>query len=714
MNDSYLFGHFDLVTPDGLITYIEPSSESVYRAEVLIENINDHFIGYSIAKEDLLFNLKSALAQLGLHSIVLALDLNRRQRKALIELELHGYGELAVMLLKLMEKGSYIGKLFAVDKERRVRNESYLTRMFGRTNYSGEPLLSFGTTIGYDHLVLERVEDRVVAFLPIETGVVKYSPMMRQMMPSFAMALKNPNFRLRDWVSLHQVISTEDRPIVKEGDILLVKTAPLHICTAFARVVDELLPQGYQHTSASVLQPDTKASGDIYELFGSSDKEIVDIPLEFYTLHPYKEHVFFSDRDGLRACIENPKCLFDAFKTMPKEKENRCSVFIVKSSQLLKLKETDWASSTVQKEEFPDDVFSTRRAALINRYIEQQSAYPFLKAIQDNEITSQGILLSRYFPTPLLKRFLISDPVIRTLKGIYFQIPSFETGNFFSHEDRALLSDLSRHCIPVFWVDEVTGLLLQYVHKPNKDSGMFVPVDRVQEFLHATVLGVYGSNLLEGDYQAELTELLRLLKEKKSKFNHPLMNEKTPLALITGGGPGAMSIGNQVAKNLGLLSCANIVDFSASSTKGNYHEQDENPYIQAKMTYSLDKLVERQAEFHLDLPIFVLGGMGTDFELALEEVRRKVGSCSTNPVLLFGKEEYWRDKITSRYQVNKRSGTIKGSEWVSNCFINVSNAKEGFEVYKLFFQGDLPIGHSHPGFEAGFATYKQILKVIKG
>ena len=712
MND-YFSGHFDLVTPDGLITYIEKIGDHCYRAEVLIENINEHFIGFSIPKEDLLFNLKSALAQLGAHSILQSIDLNRRQKKATVNLELRGYGLISHTLLGLLESGSYIGKLFAVDKERRVRNDTYLTRMFGRTNYDGSPLLSFGTTTGYDHLVLEQVEDRVVAFLPLEVGVVQYSPMMMQMLPSFAMALKYPDFRLRDWVRLHQIVNKEEKRVLKEGEILLVKTAPLHICTAFARVVDDLLPKGFHHTSASVLQPDTQASGDIYELFGSSDKEIIDIPLEFYTLHPYKEHVFFSDRDQLRACIENPKCLFDAFKTMPRERENRSSVFIVKSSQLLSLKETDWASSTAEKEEFPDDIFSSRRAALINRYIEQQSAYPVLKAIQEGEITSQGILLSRYFPTPLLKRFLISDPVIRTLKGIYFQTPSFETGSFFSHEDRALLSDLSRHCIPVYWVDETTQLLLQYVHKPNKDSGMFVPVDRVQEFLHATVLGVYGSNLLEGDYQAELTELLRLLKEKKARFSHPLMNEKTPLALVTGGGPGAMSIGNEVAKNLGLLSCANIVDFSASSTKGNYHEQHENPHIQAKMTYSLDKLVERQAEFHLDLPIFVLGGMGTDFELALEEVRRKVGSCSSNPVLLFGREEYWREKITSRYQVNKKSGTIKGSEWVSNCFINVSNAKEGFEIYKLFFQGDLPIGHSHPGFEMGFATYKEIKRITK-
>ena len=58
------------------------------------------------------------------------------------------------------------------------------------------------------------------------------------------------------------------------------------------------------------------------------------------------------------------------------------------------------------------------------------------------------------------------------------------------------------------------------------------------------------------------------------------------------------------------------------------------------MTYRLDRLVERQAEFYLDIPIFVPGGIGMDFEYTLEEVRRKTGSCpitSRSPV--------WRGRL---------------------------------------------------------------------
>ena len=135
-----------------------------------------------------------------------------------------------------------------------------------------------------------------------------------------------------------------------------------------------------------------------------------------------------------------------------------------------------------------------------------------------------------------------------------------------------------------------------------------------------------------------------------------------------------MEVGNHVAKELDILSCANIVDFHLPDKDAVMHEQKQNPYIEAKMTYRLDKLVERQAEFHLDFPIFLMGGIGTDFEYSLEEVRRKVGSVNSNPIILFGSVDYWREKVSSRFKCNLETGTIKGSEWISNCMLTMENA----------------------------------------
>ena len=199
-----------------------------------------------------------------------------------------------------------------------------------------------------------------------------------------------------------------------------------------------------------------------------------------------------------------------------------------------------------------------------------------------------------------------------------------------------------------------------------------------------------------------LRRLLEGVLEMRQYMNHPLLNKETPIALITGGGPGVMEVGNRVAKKLGILSCANIVDFNQG--KQFVHEQRQNQYIDAKMTYRLDKLVERQAEFNLDFPIFLIGGIGTDFEYSLEEVRRKVGSTLSNPILLFGSSDYWRQKVTGRFQCNMKEGTIKGSEWVSNCFYCVQTASQGLKVYQQFFDGSLAIGRNGPTYKEGFVS----------
>ncbi len=700
--ESYLSSDlYDLASPDGSIEKFLKETPEEKEAIVNIQNISPSFVGFKIDKECIQFNIKSTLAQLGINGTGLEYELDSQTHFAKVKVSLVALSSLGKQMLTLLQEGAFIGKLFVADPRRRVRDPDYLFRMFGRSDREGRPLLSLGGLQGSKDLILEKADGHMVAFISLKEGSLQYEPSIEGFLPTLAKALKYPHLKTRQLLPLHQRWQAGAEKRVAKNAPLLAHSLPLHIRTVFGHVIQELLPKGLYHTTANVLEPDTKASGDIYEFFGESTHALRDVPLEFYTLEPHREHVFFADRDQLQNALDDQEVVFKAFDSAPHASELRSAIFLIKAKQLLSLATSDWITREVHTSEFPGLLYPERQSLMVQQYVKQQPCYPFLKAIETGVIVSQGVLFSRFLPSPLMKKMLLGDLVQSSLKRIYFQFPSQAHENYFSHEDRSMLLDLAKFAIPVFWVDKTSGKILKFVPKQDKDIGMFVPLNLVDDFLKATFFGVYGSNLMEGNFEEQLMKLLEGIKNLRESMNHPLLHKDLPIALVTGGGPGVMEVGNRVAKEAKILSCANIVDFRGGSEVTN--EQSQNAFIDAKMTYRLDRLLERQAEFHLDFPIFLPGGFGTDFEFSLEAVRRKVELSVPTPVLLFGSPNYWQEKISSRFQCNLANGTISGSEWVSNCFYCIQTASQGLKIYQHYFTNTLSIGKGGPIYKEGFA-----------
>lgn len=136
--ESYLsHQHYDLVTPDGHIIELEPLGPKRKLATVLIEHISPAFVGYKIDPIHIFFNLKSTLAQLGLNAITK--EIQWKQDSARVVVELIALSDLSRAMLDLITVGAFIGKLFAADPHRRVRDPEYLMRMFGRSDHKGRP-----------------------------------------------------------------------------------------------------------------------------------------------------------------------------------------------------------------------------------------------------------------------------------------------------------------------------------------------------------------------------------------------------------------------------------------------------------------------------------------------------------------------------------------------------------------------------------------------
>ncbi len=410
---------------------------------------------------------------------------------------------------------------------------------------------------------------------------------------------------------------------------------------------------------------------------------------QIYKESAYRQKISFFSARGLKTSLESSKIIQSVFTTMPNDEE-RSALFLTSMEQLKEPLTHSWSHSPSSKIELPPVIRNNRHQDLLDRFINEQCETPILEALQHKEISSEGVLFVTYLPSFFLRGLLFERQVRTKIKRIYFLNPSQKTPGYFSHADRSLLLDLNAYGIEVFWYDRSSAKLLQFCERVLDYTGIFLPPHRIEEYQKALTIGVYGSSCVSKEIEPDIKTILLGLTALASP---------KPLAVSTGGGPGVMGIANKVAYDLGILSLAHLCNFSF---------EPMNPHLDGKMTYRIEKMIERQAEFLVKFPIFFIGGFGSDLELALEIVGRQVGSYEITPILLFGEADYWEKKISDRFTLNRETGTLREGVYLSNSLIQVATGAEAVEVYTRYFSNQLTLGPAGRIYGRGFRLFKEI------
>jgi len=234
-------------------------------------------------------------------------------------------------------------------------------------------------------------------------------------------------------------------------------------------------------------------------------------------------------------------------------------------------------------------------------------------------------LLLEYFPN-LIEHISICNAILhQRIAGIVFRRASFEHGQFFSANDHTRLADYEALGAKVLWLHDDRRHVASHAFRGLR--GYFVEPGSEQRFRNSLVVAVYGSAAkLNKEHADGLRELLVQIKELFGGA----------VAILTGGGPGAMQQGTDIAIEQGLLVGANYIETIDQGTNKAAHFyqcfQDRNRH-------------NRQRWFDIaSFTVFCVGGLGTLEEVGLTLTDMKLGMVERGPVVFFGKykdDAYW-------------------------------------------------------------------------
>ena len=597
-------------TDDGRVTSVEPGSGACLTIEVEF-TLSQHFRDMIAGRiSEVTFASRSRLARLGIdvRPVDWEVDNKRVRMSALVESLVAAYG-VEQYLPELILPGLRIGRLVFCPNEGRLTTEQIYAEVLAHS-------LQLPASFSID-------QD---GHFSIQSHRIVYDLVTPVTLEELRTILTRDEGQ--DLLNRKQVGRSVPHILLKPGDGVITS------CSMFLHrhyvVIDREASRLGQHLQAVVLDPvSTRGANVFLEYCNYSDTPIVNpaVTGTIYRASPIAESQSTwrslrssDDTDELAAArdYERLVAVFDSIKGDDARAHSDRSVALIKDfpSQL----DGGLLAAKGSRGTSPPLTYVVSRSQR-----EQGQQHSGIKIFRDLAQASRATLLLNYFPDLYEHLDICSAGLEGKVSRIVFRHASTDHGMFLSARDHARLADYDAIGIEVDWCNDTRGHVATHCYRGRR--GYFMEPRTVDAFRSRLILAFYGSSQPLSDLaRAKLKQLLVSLKEFFGDS----------IAILTGGGPGAMRQASDIAHEIGIVAGANFIE---TVDQGTNHTVDFYQTFQGRSRHSRQRWFEI-ASFHL----FAVGGVGTLEEIGLTLTDMKLGVIGLSPLVFFGAhgdDPYW-------------------------------------------------------------------------
>ncbi len=642
-------------TPDGRITKVTPGDNGVLRIEARFR-VGDAFRSLVHGRDsELVFAARSRLARLGINvapTAPLAWDGGDLLLSADINAIVSAY-EIDDLLPKVLIPGVRVGRIVFCPDELRLSSEEIDRAVMGHE-------LQLPSSYSIDH------EGR---FFIRPEGVV-YELTEKVTVASLMTIVSRSDGK--DLLNRIQRAKEVERIVLHPGDGVITSCS-MFLHKHFVVLESQEGPLG-QHLEAVVLDPvRTRGTNVFLEFRNSTDHRIVNpaVAAGVYKAADIEEQ---PRRWALGAPPTEDKpdpytrlaALFDRLEAPVKDGRysNRLVAVIEDMDGVLDGADPQWMWR------HPQDVLEPEIGSDIaaRDLDDDPHGETYGTQILDAVPPSTGAtLLTGYFPNLIEHTQICAAALQEKVKRLIFRRASYEHGSFLSARDHGRLADYEALGVEVFWCNDEREHVVTHVFRGLR--GFFMEPHKVERFRSALIFAAYGSAKPLADDEVE--KLTRLLGNLKQFFGDDI-------AIMTGGGPGAMQQATQIAHEMGMLVGASFIETV---------DQTTNKTAEFYQTFQGRSRQSRQrwfevASFHL----FFMGGVGTLEEVGLTLTDMKLGVIDRSPLVFYGRHEgerYWKSQF-AQFKTMVDAG--RAPDWLMTNLLVTDDPDEVPQFYKRILE----------------------------